>query len=185
MSVLLEMCRQTRLRRRLWIYQKLKFRFHILTFSRSEIATSTLAGNSCGILKSIAICMVSNRWLKVRFFSKPFHFPRRDELIIHRLRIEHTHLTHAFLLMKEDPPECIHLVVQAPLTVDHILLKSIEFQLIREKYFISTNLSVQQCSIASNYRLYQRNRSLLETLNINKGSLQPISSALRILVFCF
>ena len=70
--------------------------------------------------------------------SKSFQLPRRDELIIHRLRIGHTHLTHAFLLKKEDPPECIG--CQTPLTVEHILLNCIEFQLVRAKYYTCTNL---------------------------------------------
>ena len=71
--------------------------------------------------------------------SKPYQLPRRDELIIHRLRIGHTHLTHGFLLKREDPPECIG--CQTPLTVEHILLNCIEFQLIRVKYYTCTNLS--------------------------------------------
>ena len=71
--------------------------------------------------------------------SKPYQLPRRDELIIHRLRIGHTHLTHGFLLKREVPPECIG--CQTPLTVEHILLNCIEFQLIRVKYYTCTNLS--------------------------------------------
>ena len=71
--------------------------------------------------------------------SKSFMLPRRDELIIHRLRIGHTHLTHAFLLKGEEPPECVG--CQTPLTVEHILLNCIEFQLIREKYFTAANLA--------------------------------------------
>jgi len=71
--------------------------------------------------------------------SKPYQLPRRDELIIHRLRIGHTHLTHGFLLKREDPPECIG--CQTTSTVEHILLNCIEFQLIRVKYYTCTNLS--------------------------------------------
>jgi hypothetical protein len=33
--------------------------------------------------------------------------PRRDEILIHRLREGHTYLTHSYLLKGEDPPECI------------------------------------------------------------------------------
>ena len=46
--------------------------------------------------------------------------PRRDERLIHRLRIGHTHLTHSFRLKKEQPPQCTH--CQVPLTVQHILI---------------------------------------------------------------
>jgi hypothetical protein len=59
--------------------------------------------------------------------SKPSHLSRRDKLIIHRLRIGHTHFTRAFLLKREDPPECID--CQTPKTVEHILLKAYNFSL--------------------------------------------------------
>jgi hypothetical protein len=39
--------------------------------------------------------------------SKPFHLPQRDELIIHGVLIEHTHLNHAFLLKREEPPSVL------------------------------------------------------------------------------
>jgi len=42
---------------------------------------------------------------------------RRDEIIIHRLRIGHTYLTHEHLLA---PPRC--LACQVDLTVEHVLL---------------------------------------------------------------
>ena len=31
--------------------------------------------------------------------------PRRDEIIIHRLRIGHTYLTHGYLLKRDSPPQ--------------------------------------------------------------------------------
>jgi ribonuclease HI len=71
--------------------------------------------------------------------SKTYHLPRRDECIIHRLRIGHTYFTHAFLLKNEDPPECI--ACQVPLTVEHILLNCIDFMFIRTKYFKCTTLA--------------------------------------------
>jgi kelch-like protein 2/3 len=71
--------------------------------------------------------------------TKCYRLPRRDELIIHRLRIGHTHLTHGFLLKREDPPECVS--CDSPLTVEHILLNCVEFQHIREKYFTSATLT--------------------------------------------
>ena len=75
----------------------------------------------------------------VRKTSTVFQLPRRDELLIHRLRIGHTHLTHAFLLKSEDPPECIG--CQTPLTVEHILINCMDFQPTRQKYYTSANLS--------------------------------------------
>jgi ribonuclease HI len=64
---------------------------------------------------------------------KPYNLPRRDELLIHRLRIGHTHLTHAHLLKRESPPECVKCHV--PLTVEHILLDCIDFNQIRSKHY--------------------------------------------------
>ena len=59
--------------------------------------------------------------------------PRRDEITIHRLRVGHTHLTHSYLLHKEDPPECefCHL----PLTVEHILISCTKHDPVRKSYF--------------------------------------------------
>jgi hypothetical protein len=46
--------------------------------------------------------------------------PRRDEVVIYRLRFGHTYLTHGYLLKKEFAPVCD--TCHAPLTVEHILL---------------------------------------------------------------
>jgi hypothetical protein len=87
--------------------------------------------------------MVSNRRLKVR---SPSTYPQRDKLIIHRLRIGHTHLIYAFLLKREDLPECEGF--QTPPT-KHILLKCIEFQLIRAKVLLSANMSDRFNNVSS------------------------------------
>lgn len=58
---------------------------------------------------------------------------RRDELVLHRARIGHTHLTHCFLLKDEDQPQCIS--CQCPLSVEHLLLKCSGFNVVRQKYF--------------------------------------------------
>jgi len=79
--------------------------------------------------------------------AKTYHLPRRDECIIHRLRIGHTHFTHAFLLRNEDPPECI--ACQLPLTVEHILLNCVDFMFIRNKYFTCTTLAELFSSVPS------------------------------------
>ena len=58
---------------------------------------------------------------------------RREELILSRIRIGHTYLTHRYLLVGEDPPECIS--CQARLTVRHILVHCAEYTHIRDRYF--------------------------------------------------
>jgi hypothetical protein len=62
-----------------------------------------------------------------------YTLPHRDELIIHRLRIGHTHLTHSHLLKRENAPICI--VCQSALTVEHLLIYCTTFAVIRHKYF--------------------------------------------------
>jgi hypothetical protein len=70
--------------------------------------------------------------------ARACRLPRRDEIIIHRLRTGHTHLTHLHLLKGESPPMCIG--CQAPLTVQHILIDCVNFALCRAKYFNAASL---------------------------------------------
>ena len=58
---------------------------------------------------------------------------RQEEVIITRLRTGHSHLTHSWLLAKQDAPECIQ--CNEYLTIKHILLDCIDFQPIREKHY--------------------------------------------------
>ena len=59
---------------------------------------------------------------------------RRDTVLLNRLRIGHTRLTHSFLLSGDDLPECG--TCQYPLTVKHILVE----MLILKMYEINTLL---------------------------------------------
>ena len=63
---------------------------------------------------------------------------RRRDVVIQRLRIGHTYLTHCYLLKGEPPPECVP--CQEPLTVEHILLRCVDFQQTRERHFKATTL---------------------------------------------
>lgn len=66
------------------------------------------------------------------------HQSRREEIVLARLRIGHTYLTHSYLLKGEPPPECI--ACQEPLTVKHILLYCVDFNHIRSQYFNCTDI---------------------------------------------
>ena len=84
---------------------------------------------------------INNKLHIVQPLIKPPVFnrvPRRDEILIHRLRVGHTYLTHSYLLHKESPPECdfCHL----PLTVEHILISCSEHVAVRKNYFIAVSL---------------------------------------------
>jgi hypothetical protein len=56
-------------------------------------------------------------------------------VIIHRLRLEHTHLTHLYLLEKELPPVCDCDCGHTPLTIEHILLHCTSHAGIIERFF--------------------------------------------------
>ena len=97
---------------------------------------------------------------------KSYRLPRRDEIIIHGLRIGHTYLTHGHLLKKESAPECCSCHVQ--LTVEHILLNCGTLKVIRDKYFCVTSLSelfnrVSPHSILSFIKELGFNRKILYT----------------------
>lgn len=61
------------------------------------------------------------------------HEERLKEVILCRLRIGHTHLTHNFLLMKQDKPRCED--CDQELRVNHILLSCTKFEALRKKHF--------------------------------------------------
>ena len=58
---------------------------------------------------------------------------RRDELILCRLRIGHTYLTHRHLLVGDPPPVCVS--CQERLSVEHILIHCAEYIDIRVSCF--------------------------------------------------
>ena len=58
---------------------------------------------------------------------------RFDSVLLNRLRIGHSRLTHSYLLCGDDPPTCQS--CGTPLTVKHILVECPSLRDIREKYF--------------------------------------------------
>ena len=58
---------------------------------------------------------------------------RRDEIILARLRIGHTRLTHSYLLKREEQPYCIG--CDTPFTVRHFLLDCADFDRERRSLF--------------------------------------------------
>ena len=63
---------------------------------------------------------------------------RREEVVLTRLRIGHTRLTHSYLLKREDQPFCIS--CNEPFTVKHILIDCIEFSHMRRQLFQTNDL---------------------------------------------
>ena len=63
---------------------------------------------------------------------------RRDEIVLARIRMGHTQLTHSYRIKKDDPPECFSCA--ETLTVRHIMIECIDFAHIRRKYFTCPTL---------------------------------------------
>ena len=58
---------------------------------------------------------------------------RRKEIILARLSIGHSHVTHSYLLKGEEGPQCIP--CNAPLTFNHILIDCVDLAPPRQRFF--------------------------------------------------
>jgi len=63
---------------------------------------------------------------------------RRNSVVLQRLYIGHTRLTHSYLLNGEDHPQCKF--CSCPLTVFHILIKCPHHDSVRWRYFVVSTL---------------------------------------------
>ena len=63
---------------------------------------------------------------------------RREEVLLARLRIDHSHLTHSYLLKGEDAPQC-HLCGER-LTIKHLLVDCQHLTRIRENFYRARSL---------------------------------------------
>ena len=63
---------------------------------------------------------------------------RRDSVLLNRLRIGHTRLTHSYLLSGDDLPECD--TCQCPLTVKHILIECVDLNDVRNEQFVASSI---------------------------------------------
>ena len=64
---------------------------------------------------------------------------RYGSVLLNRLRIGHSRLTHSYLLCGDAPPTCQSCGI--PLTVKHILVECTNTRDIREKYFTMSSVS--------------------------------------------
>ena len=63
---------------------------------------------------------------------------RRDSVLLNRLHIGHTRLTHSVLLSGDDLPECG--TCQCQLTVKHILVECVDLNDVRNKHFVASSI---------------------------------------------
>lgn len=104
---------------------------------------------------------ITDQWNKIRMFEwneipqhknksrrvkdNPFGYnfsekhSRRDEIIINRLKLGHTNITHNFLMNKSDPPICE--ICQVQITVEHILIHCKKYE--KERNEIRLDKSLQ------------------------------------------
>ena len=82
--------------------------------------------------KLFAVKPSINEWLP------GFRSNRREEIILARLRIGYTHMTHSYLLKGEELPECIP--CNTTLSVKHILVECTDLAPYRDKYFHAHSL---------------------------------------------
>ncbi len=66
------------------------------------------------------------------------HNAGREEVVLARIRLGHTYLTHSYLLKREYQPECVGCA--CPLTVQHIMIDCVEFAYIRRRFFNVRNM---------------------------------------------
>ena len=78
--------------------------------------------------------------------SKIYSDTRKEHIILTRLRIGHSRLTHKHYLANEDPPECIP--CKTPLTIKHVLLECVDTADIRIQYFNCPDLKTLFSSVA-------------------------------------
>ena len=63
---------------------------------------------------------------------------RKEEVVLARLRLGHTRVTHSYLLLGEEHPQCVG--CDAPFTVRHFLLECGDFAQVRNNCFHVANM---------------------------------------------
>ena len=60
----------------------------------------------------------------------------RDEVVLSRLKLGHSYVTHSYLLKGAPPPECF--TCQCRLTINHILVECVEYNILRFFFSLTT-----------------------------------------------
>lgn len=82
---------------------------------------------------------INNKLRLIKQTTKPWTSPvnRQQQVLITRLRIGHTRITHAYLFRREDPPICN--TCHTRITVDHLLRNCTVFEQTRGTVEITSN----------------------------------------------
>ena len=91
---------------------------------------------------------------------------RREDVILTRLRIGHSRLTHKHYLLGEDFLECIP--CDCRLTIKHVLIECIDTADIRKQYFNCTDLkTLFNCCLRHYFSIFIRNKFNPQNLNFS------------------
>ena len=122
------------------LYQKHSLRilnFHVQTFLWKSSLLSHLCGRNGGIRRLVTNCTPSCPKL-MRSITQDAQI----EVIINRLRIGHTRLTHSFRMEnRPHPPLCDQCEGDHELTVKHILIECNFLKIIRRRHYDVTDLN--------------------------------------------
>ena len=123
------------------LYQKHSLRIlnhHVQTFLWKSSLLSHLCGRNGGIRRLVTNCIMPQ--IDEKYYSGCTN--RKDEVIINRLRIGHTRLTHSFRMEnRPHPPLCDQCEGDHELTVKHILIEYNFPKIIRRRHYDVTDLN--------------------------------------------
>ena len=104
--------------------------------------------------------------IKEDFYKKvvPPTLKRRNQVVISRIIIGHTKITHRFLLTKEDQPICEW--CKTILTTDHFILQWKRYQRLRNQFNIKSTIkdNLTDSEIISNLLLYLKQTTLYNNI---------------------
>ena len=65
---------------------------------------------------------------------------RREEVVLARLHVGHSYLTHSFILKKEEPPFCV--ACDSPDTIEHMLISCADLIEVRNNFYSSQSMEL-------------------------------------------
>jgi len=101
---------------------------------RCDITAHDMAVHRCHL--QLEIIDVKQRCLYKRHNRPMYSIP--PTMVSHEVRIGHTRLTHSYLLLGTDQPECS--ACHCPLTVKHILIECSALTCSRNKHFTASSM---------------------------------------------
>ena len=66
---------------------------------------------------------------------------RKEQVLMHRIRIGHTKLTHSHLMERKPAPQCTYCGAGEMLSIKHIFIDCSHFANLRRRFFSATNMS--------------------------------------------